>query len=90
MEKAFGPRRVLSSSRIGSPIHSPMKGEGFLRFVCMLLLATGATSCRIEVEGAKPAQKTQESGRAVDVRQLAPLEGSREEPRPGIGSSGNL
>ena len=68
MEKAFVPRRVLSSSRVGSPIHSPMRGEGFLRIVCILLLATGATFCRVEVKGAKPAQETQESGRAVDVR----------------------
>ena len=65
MEKPFGPRRVLSSSRVGSPIHSLMKGEGFLRIVCILLLATSATSCRVEVKGAKPAQ---ESSRAVDVR----------------------
>jgi hypothetical protein len=42
-----------------------MKGEGFLRIVCILFLATGATSCRVEVNGAKPAQ---ESGRATDVR----------------------
>ena len=59
---------MLSSSRVGSPIHSPMRGEGFLRIVCILLLATGATFCRVEVKGAKPAQETQESGRAVDVR----------------------
>jgi hypothetical protein len=45
-----------------------MKGEGLLRIVCILLLATQATSCRIEVEGVEPTQKTQESRGAVDVR----------------------
>jgi hypothetical protein len=46
-----------------------MKGEGLLGVVCVLLLATGATSCRLEVEGAKPTQKTQESGWPADTRQ---------------------
>jgi len=46
-----------------------MKGEELLRGVCILLIAAGATSCRVEVEGVKLAQKTQETGRAVDDRQ---------------------
>ena len=68
MAQVSGSNRVPSSSRFVSPIYSRMRGEELLRAVCILLIAAGATSCRVEVEGVKLAQKTQDSGRAVDDR----------------------
>ena len=46
-----------------------MRGEGLLGVVCTLLIAAGATSCRIEVEESKPSPRTQESGWPAEVRQ---------------------
>jgi hypothetical protein len=46
-----------------------MRGQGFLCVVCVLLIAAGATSCRLDERRAKPAQTTQDGGWALDVRQ---------------------
>ena len=45
-----------------------MRGEGLLGVVCALLIAAGATSCRVEVEGAKPTRKVQDHTRAAQGR----------------------
>jgi hypothetical protein len=45
-----------------------MKSEDLLRGLCILLIAVGTISCRLEVKGTKPSQETQESGRPADVR----------------------
>ena len=46
-----------------------MRGEGLLGVACALLIASGVTSCRIEVEETEPTRKAQVRGRAGEVRQ---------------------
>jgi len=46
-----------------------MRSEGLLRVVCTVLIAAGATSCRLDEEGAQPTRKNQESVFPVEVRQ---------------------
>jgi hypothetical protein len=62
-----------------------MKGEDLLRILCILLLAIGATSCRVEVNGTKPAQKT---GRTVDVRRSPLSKAPEKRPAQGSGQVG--
>lgn len=65
-----------------------MKGEDLLRGLCILLIAAGAISCRLEVEGVKLSQETRESGPPVEGRPPPLAKAGRNPDAQGSGQVG--
>jgi hypothetical protein len=65
-----------------------MKGHRLLRGVCILLIAAGLTSCRLEVEGTKRTPKSPKSGWTADVRKPPLAAPPRKRDAPGSGQVG--
>jgi hypothetical protein len=75
-----------SSSRDGSPMERPMRGEGFLGAVCILLIAAGGTAFALGDEGAKPPRTPPGGVSAPDARRAprskAPEESGAAQSKP--------
>jgi hypothetical protein len=75
-----------SSSRDGSPMERPMRGDGFLGAVCILLIAAGATAFDHGDERAKPPGTSPGGVSAPDARRApgskAPVESRAAQSKP--------